>query len=58
MVETEISSLEARMTHLENQLSEASADANILRINELADEYEKVKATLESLYEEWQEVAG
>ncbi len=58
MVETEISGLEARMTQLENQLGEASSDSNILRINELADEYEKVKATLQSLYEEWEEVAG
>jgi len=57
-VETEISTLEAQVTQLENQLAEASAASNIRRINELADEYEKVKATLESLYEEWQEVAG
>ena len=58
VVEGEISSLEARMTRLENQLSEASADSNIVRINELASEYEQVKVKLESLYQEWQELAG
>ncbi len=46
------------MTRLENQLGEASADSNIVRINELANEYEQVKATLDSLYQEWQELAG
>ncbi|PWT72453.1 MAG: ABC transporter ATP-binding protein [Chloroflexi bacterium] len=57
-VEAEISSLEARIGELERLLALASAETNVGRISELALEYQEVNARLESLYEEWQELAG
>src|SRR5579871_1383283 len=57
-VEGEINRLETRISELESALAEASAAANVERINELAEEYEQAKAQLEPLYEEWQMLAG
>jgi ATP-binding cassette subfamily F protein 3 len=57
-VEAEISTLEARIGELERLLALASAETNVDRIGELALEYQEVNARLESLYEEWQELAG
>jgi ATP-binding cassette, subfamily F, member 3 len=57
-VETEITRLEARIGELESLLSEASAQTNVGRIKDLAEEYQKVKIKLDSLYQEWQELAG
>ncbi|MGO8946394.1 MAG: ABC-F family ATP-binding cassette domain-containing protein [Ktedonobacterales bacterium] len=57
-VEGEIARLEARVSQLENLLTEASTEANVTRINELAQEYQEVKSQLDALYQEWQELAG
>jgi ATP-binding cassette, subfamily F, member 3 len=57
-VETEIATLERRIGELENLLAEASAESNVDRIGELALEYQEVNARLDSLYQEWQELAG
>jgi hypothetical protein len=57
-VEAEISALEARVGELERLLALASEETDVDRIGELALEYQKLNAHLESLYEEWQEMAG
>ncbi len=57
-VETDIAGLEARVSQLESQLTEASADADVKRIGELAHEYQQAKLQLDALYQEWQELAG
>jgi ATP-binding cassette, subfamily F, member 3 len=57
-VETEITALEGRISELEKLLAEASAETNVGRISELALEYQEVNARLDSLYQEWQELAG
>ena len=57
-VEAEIESLEERVAQLEGDLSAASAEANVERINDLAEQYEREKARLAQLYDEWQELAS
>jgi ATP-binding cassette subfamily F protein 3 len=57
-VESEITALEGRISELEKLLAEASAETNVGRISELALEYQEVNACLDSLYQEWQELAG
>jgi ATP-binding cassette subfamily F protein 3 len=57
-VETEITALEGRISELERLLAEASAEANVDRISELALEYQEINARLDSLYQVWQELAG
>ncbi|HEX8035070.1 MAG TPA: ABC transporter C-terminal domain-containing protein, partial [Ktedonobacterales bacterium] len=57
-VEAEIASLEERIAEIEGELSAASAEANVDRINELAEQYEREKARLAQLYDEWQELAS
>jgi ATP-binding cassette subfamily F protein 3 len=57
-VETEIAALEARLAELEHAVTEASAAANVARIAQLGDEYEREKARLDALYHEWQAFAS
>src|SRR5262249_55256956 len=57
-IETEISALEGRISELENLLSLASAETNVGRITELALEYQEASTRLDSLYQEWQQLAG
>ncbi len=52
-VEAEISETEQRIAALEAELSAASVEANVERITALASDYEREKARLEALYEEW-----
>ena len=52
-VEAEISEGEQRLAALEADLSAASMEADVERITTLAGDYERQKARLESLYEEW-----
>ena len=57
-VEREIAAHEARLAALEADLASASAEADITRIGELGDEYEREKALLDALYAEWQALAS
>ncbi|HEY7347237.1 MAG TPA: ABC-F family ATP-binding cassette domain-containing protein [Ktedonobacterales bacterium] len=52
-VEAEISATEQRVAALEEQLSAASLEADVERITTLAEDYEREKARLAALYEEW-----
>ncbi|HEU5200994.1 MAG TPA: ABC transporter ATP-binding protein, partial [Ktedonobacterales bacterium] len=52
-VEAEISAGEQRLAALEADLSAASLEADVERITALAGDYERQKAQLEALYEEW-----
>jgi ATP-binding cassette subfamily F protein 3 len=52
-VETEIGLAEQRLAALESELAEASLEANVERITALAQDYEREKARLADLYEEW-----
>ena len=52
-VEAEISEGEQRLAALEADLSAASLEADVERITTLAGDYERQKARLEALYEEW-----
>jgi ATP-binding cassette subfamily F protein 3 len=52
-VEAEISAAEQRVAALETELAAASMEANVERITALASDYEREKARLEALYEEW-----
>jgi ATP-binding cassette subfamily F protein 3 len=57
-VEADIAGAETQLLEVENQLSAASAAADIARINELAGEYQRMQSLLDALYDEWQELAG
>ncbi|HKT39413.1 MAG TPA: ABC-F family ATP-binding cassette domain-containing protein [Ktedonobacterales bacterium] len=57
-VEMEISTQEAALSRLEQALAEASAAADVTRINELAAEYETARERLDALYQQWQELAS
>jgi ATP-binding cassette subfamily F protein 3 len=57
-VEREISEHEARLSSLEADLASASAKADLTRISELGEEYEREKALLDALYAEWQDLAS
>ncbi len=52
-VEAEIGEAEQRIAALEADLSAASMEADVERITALAADYEREKARLEALYEEW-----
>jgi len=52
-VEAEIGAAEQRIAALEAELSAASLEADVERITTLASDYEREKARLEALYEEW-----
>ncbi len=52
-VEAEISAAEQRVAALETELAAASLEANVERITALAGDYEREKARVEALYEEW-----
>ncbi len=52
-VEAEISAAEQRVAALESELAAASLEANVERITALAGDYEREKARVEALYEEW-----
>lgn len=57
-VEAEIASLEERVAQIEADLGAASVAADVDRITELAEQYEREKARLAQLYDEWQELAS
>ncbi len=57
-VETEIEKTEQRVAALESELAEASLEANVERITTLAEDYEREKARLAGLYEEWATLGG
>jgi ATP-binding cassette subfamily F protein 3 len=57
-VEMDISAQEATLARLEQALAEASAAADVTRINELAAEYETARERLDALYQQWQELAS
>ncbi|MGH2504338.1 MAG: ABC-F family ATP-binding cassette domain-containing protein, partial [Ktedonobacterales bacterium] len=57
-VEREITEREARLAALEAELTSASAAANVQRVTELGDEYEREQALVASLYLEWQQLAS
>jgi ATP-binding cassette subfamily F protein 3 len=57
-VEREIAAHEARLAALEADLASASASADLARIGELGDEYERERALLDALYTEWQALAS
>jgi ATP-binding cassette subfamily F protein 3 len=57
VVETEISEAERAIAALEADLSAASLEADVERITALASDYEREKARLAALYEEWAELS-
>jgi ATP-binding cassette subfamily F protein 3 len=57
-VEAEIAGAETHLLEVENELSIASAAADVSRISELAGEYQRMQSLLDTLYDEWQELAG
>ena len=57
-VEREIGEREARLAALETELSSASAAADVARVAELGAEYEREQALIETLYQEWQQLAS
>lgn len=57
-VEREITEREARLSALEAELASASAAADVQRVTELGDEYEREQALVASLYLEWQQLAS
>ncbi|HEV2403970.1 MAG TPA: ABC-F family ATP-binding cassette domain-containing protein [Ktedonobacterales bacterium] len=57
-IESEIVRGEERLGQIEGELAEASARADVERIVELGAEYEREKARIEALYEEWQGMAS
>jgi ATP-binding cassette subfamily F protein 3 len=57
-VEREIGAGEARLVALEAELASASAAANVQRVTELGDAYEREQALIASLYLEWQQLAS
>ncbi len=52
-VETEIGLAEQRIAALESGLAEASLEADVERITTLAEDYERERARLAELYDEW-----
>ncbi|HEU5368085.1 MAG TPA: ABC-F family ATP-binding cassette domain-containing protein, partial [Ktedonobacterales bacterium] len=52
-VEAEISQAEQRVAALESELATASLEADVERITALAEDYERERARLAALYEEW-----
>ncbi|HEY7356942.1 MAG TPA: hypothetical protein VH590_10770, partial [Ktedonobacterales bacterium] len=56
-VEAEISLAEQRVAALEELLAAASLEADVERITTLAEDYEREKARLAELYEEWAELS-
>jgi ATP-binding cassette, subfamily F, member 3 len=57
-VEREIAGLEQRLKEIEGALEEASAATDLERITTLGAEYEQTRATLDTLYETWQDMAS
>jgi hypothetical protein len=57
-VEREITAHETRLAALEADLAIASASADLVRIGELGEEYERERALLDALYTEWQALAS
>ena len=57
-VEQEIGEQEAALMRVEQALAEASAAADVARINELAAEYEAARGRLDDLYQQWQDLAS
>ena len=57
-IESDIAAGEARLAEIERALTTASADADVARIAELGDDYEREQAQLERLYDEWQALAS
>ncbi len=57
-VEREIPAREASLAALEADLANASAEADVARVTELGDAYEREKALLDALYLEWQALAS
>jgi ATP-binding cassette, subfamily F, member 3 len=57
-VEAEIEALERRLAEIEGAIAAASAAADVARIAELGEEYEREKARLDMLYSEWHELAS
>ncbi len=56
-VEAEIGQAEQRVAALEEQLAAASLEADVERITALAEDYERERARLAALYEEWAELS-
>jgi ATP-binding cassette subfamily F protein 3 len=56
-VEAEIAEAEARLTQIERDLAQASADADLDRIAELGSRHEQERTRLEDLYSEWEVLA-
>ena len=57
-IENDIVRGEERLSQIERELAEASAQADVNRIVELGEEYEREKARVETLYTEWQGMAS
>ena len=57
-IEGDIARGEERLGEIERALAEASAQADVDRIVELGEEYEREKARIEALYTEWQGMAS
>ena len=57
-IESDIVRGEERLSQIEGELAEASAQTDVERIVTLGEEYEREKARIEALYTEWQAVAS
>ena len=57
-LEREISTREARLAQIEDDLAQASAASDVERIAALAEQYADEQAQLQLLYDEWQELAS
>jgi ATP-binding cassette subfamily F protein 3 len=57
-IERAIASLEQRLKEIEGALEEASAATDLDRITTLGAEYEEARATLDTLYVTWQDMAS
>jgi hypothetical protein len=57
-IEHEIAQLEQRLKEIEGALEEASAATDLERITALGAEYEEARATLDTLYTTWQDMAS
>jgi ATP-binding cassette subfamily F protein 3 len=57
-VEDEIARVEAHLAQLEEELTAASAAADVERITTLGEEYMREKDRLDTLYNEWHELAS
>ena len=50
--------MEQRLKKIEDALEEASAATDLDRITALGAEYEEMRASLDTLYETWQDMAS